>query len=121
MSLTPATPTIRQLRTRAKLTPTDVERLTEGAVKKGALNAIEQGKVPNPRYNTMSRLAAALGVDVAVCHHAIAATVAARAAGSLAHGAQGRPKAAPMTIATALQTARQLCAALEALAAPSPR
>jgi len=118
---TPTPPTIRDLRDQAHLTPADVERITDGAVKRGALSAIERGLVPTPRYATLTRLAQALGVDPDECQAAVHATVAARQSHRLTRGSPGRPKAAPMTLAAALQQARQLCAALEVLAAAPGR
>lgn len=111
--MSPASRTIRQLRDQASLTPADVERLTEGRVKKGALNMIEQGKVPHPRSDTLGALAAALGITMEACQAAIAATVAARQTGTLPPGPPGRPKAGARNLQAALESARQVVAALE--------
>lgn len=46
-------------------------------VNKATVDKIEVGKVPDPRYTTVTRLAAAMGVHAAIVKHAIDDTVRA--------------------------------------------
>ena len=121
MSTATAAPplTLRQLRERKGYSPSQIERFTGGAVKKGALSAMEQGKVLNPGIGTVIRLAEVLEVDVVACHTAIAASVAERADGTPRK--RGRPahdlgaiEPAP-TFRGVIDAARELLASLERL------
>jgi transcriptional regulator with XRE-family HTH domain len=121
-------PTIRELREAAELSPLDIERRTKGAVKRGALSAIERGTVPNPTFRMVSKLAKVLNVDADTCYGAVQSSVEARRTGRLPDGRTSRPATPapavidpvppPMAIqlAAALTTARELCATLEQLA-----
>jgi transcriptional regulator with XRE-family HTH domain len=110
--------TLRELRDARGLTPSDIERLTDGAIRRSALSQIEHGKVPNPTFQTVRALADVLGLDPQACYAAISATVAARAAGALS---SRRPADPGVTLEAVLHQAKQLCAALEQLAAQGAR
>jgi transcriptional regulator with XRE-family HTH domain len=116
---------IRELREKAGLSLAEVERLSGGHVKQGALKAIERGLVRSPSFALVSALATVLKVPAATCHDAIAATAAAQHSGSLPPRKLGRPAGKaprrPITLKAALGQARQLCAALEQLATTGGR
>jgi transcriptional regulator with XRE-family HTH domain len=70
-------PTLQQLRQRARLTQVQLADKTH--LEQPTISALELGKVPNPRMQTLARLARGLGVELPVVFRALTLTLQARA------------------------------------------